>query len=55
MTSDLYVLSWKSSYDVMLLMYQRCQQHVAEFQFVWFLDQGYARIYFYVQYCIEEL
>ena len=31
MTSDLYVLNWKSSYDVMLLMYQRRQQHFAEF------------------------
>jgi hypothetical protein len=30
-TSDLYVLNWKSSYDVMLLMYQRRQQHFAEF------------------------
>jgi hypothetical protein len=30
MTSDLYVLNWKSSYDVMLLMYQRRQQHFAE-------------------------
>ena len=29
MTSDLYVLNWKSSYDVMLLMYQRRQQHFA--------------------------
>ena len=28
MTSDLYVLNWKSSYDVMLLMYQRRQQHL---------------------------
>ena len=55
MTSDLYVLNWMSSYDVMLLMYQRRQQHFAEFKFVWFLDQGYARIHFYVQYCIEEL
>jgi hypothetical protein len=55
MTSDLYILSWKSSYDVMLLMCQRRQQYFAEFEFVCFLDQGYARIYFYVQYCIEEL
>jgi hypothetical protein len=31
MTSDLYVLNWKSSYDVMLLMYQRRQQDFAEF------------------------
>ena len=31
MTSDLYVLNWTSSYDVMLFMYQRCQQHFAEF------------------------
>ena len=31
MTSDLYALNWKSSYDVMLLMYQRRQQHFAEF------------------------
>jgi hypothetical protein len=31
MTSDLYVLNWKSSYDVMLLMYQRRQQHFVEF------------------------
>jgi hypothetical protein len=31
MTSDLYVLNWKSSYDVMLLMYQRRRQHFAEF------------------------
>ena len=48
MTSDLYVLSWKSSYDVTLLMCKRRQQHFSEFWFVWFLDQGYARIYFYV-------
>ena len=31
MTSDIYVLNWKSSYDVMLLMYQRRQQYFAEF------------------------
>ena len=31
MTSDLYVLNWKSSYDIMLLMYQRRQQYFAEF------------------------
>ena len=31
MTSDLYVLNWKSSYDVILLMYQRRQQYFAEF------------------------
>jgi len=29
--SDLYVLSWKSSYDVTLLMCQRRQQHLAKF------------------------
>jgi hypothetical protein len=28
MMSDLYVLNWKSSYDVMLLMYQRRQQYL---------------------------
>ena len=28
---DLYVLNWKSSYDVMLFMCQNCQQHFAEF------------------------
>jgi hypothetical protein len=27
MTPDLYVLNWKSSYDVMLLMCQSRQQH----------------------------
>ena len=31
---DLYVLNWKSSYDVMLLTCQNRQQHFAEFQFV---------------------
>jgi len=31
MMSDLYVLNWKSSYDVMLLMCQSRQQHFAEF------------------------
>ena len=31
MTSDLYVLNWKSSYDVMLLMFQRRQQYFAGF------------------------
>jgi hypothetical protein len=44
MTPDLHVLNWKSSYDVMLLMFQSRQQHFAEFYFVRFLDQGYARI-----------
>ena len=44
MTPDLYILNWKSSYDVMLLMFQSRQQHFAEFYFVRFLDQGYARI-----------
>ena len=28
---DLYVLNWKSSYDVMLFMCQSGQQHFAEF------------------------
>jgi hypothetical protein len=28
---DLYVLYWKSSYDVMLFMFQSRQQHFAEF------------------------
>ena len=28
---DLYVLNWKSSYDVMLFTCQNCQQHFAEF------------------------
>jgi hypothetical protein len=29
MMPDLYVLNWKSSYDVMLLMFQSRQQHFA--------------------------
>jgi len=29
--SDLYVLHWKSSYDVMMFMCQSRQQHFAEF------------------------
>jgi hypothetical protein len=46
-----FVLNWKSSYDVMLLMFQSRQQHFTEFKFVRFLDQGYARIiHFYLQY-----
>ena len=49
----LYVLNWKFSYDVMLLMCQSRQQDFAEFQFVRFLDQGYARIHFCVQYFIS--
>ena len=44
MTPDLYVLNWKSSYDVMVLMFQSRQQHFAEFEFVRFLDHGYAKI-----------
>ena len=28
---DLYVLNWKSSYDVMLFIYQSHEQHFAEF------------------------
>ena len=28
---DLYVLNWKSSYDVMLCIYQCHEQHFAEF------------------------
>ena len=28
---DLYVLNWKSSYDVMLFTCQNCQQHFVEF------------------------
>ena len=28
---DLYVLNWKSSYDVVLFTCQNCQQHFAEF------------------------
>jgi hypothetical protein len=31
MTPDLYVLNWKSSYDVMLLIFQSRQQHFAKF------------------------
>ena len=27
---DLYILNWKSSYDVMLFTCQNCQQHFAE-------------------------
>jgi hypothetical protein len=51
--SDLYVLNWKSSYDVMLLMCQsRQQRRILIFAI---LDQEYARIYLYVQYCIAEL
>ena len=49
----LNVLNWKFSYDVMLLMCQSRQQDFDEFQFVRFLDQGYARIHFYVQYFIS--
>jgi hypothetical protein len=30
-TFDLYVLNWKSSYDIMLFMCQSRQQHFAEF------------------------
>jgi len=30
-TSDLYVLNWKSSHDVMLSMCQSRQQHFSEF------------------------
>jgi hypothetical protein len=32
---DLYVLNWKSSYDVMLFTCQNCQQHFAEFSPLW--------------------
>ena len=34
-----------------------CQsyQHFAEVEYVRLLDQEYARIHFYAQYCIEEL
>ena len=34
---DLYILNWKSSYDVMLFTCQNRHQHFAEFWFVWFL------------------
>ena len=30
-SQDLYVLNWKSSYDVMLFTCQNCQQHFTEF------------------------
>jgi hypothetical protein len=30
-TSDIYILNWKSAYDVMLFMCQSRQQHFAEF------------------------
>ena len=49
MTPDLNVLNWKSSYHVMLLICQSRQQHLVEFEFLSFLDQGYARVHFYVQ------
>ena len=42
-TPDLYVLNWKSSYDVMLFMCQRRQKHFTEFWLVWFLDRGICK------------
>ena len=39
---DLYVLSWKSSYDVMLFTCQNCQ-HFVEFWFVWLLGPGICK------------
>ena len=40
---DLYVLHRKSSYDVMLFMFQSRQQHFADFSFVWLLDTGICK------------
>jgi hypothetical protein len=52
-TSDLYVLNWESSDDVMFFMCQGRQQRFSEFEFVFFRPRDVQEYFFYVQHCIR--